>query len=811
MNVFSQPAYLLPPLVSLGASLLLCAIVWRRSPKSYALWIFWGMLLSVGLWSLLIFVFRTTRDMHQALLWNRTLPAVAIFTYALFYHFTIAYTQARGQKIPLFATYCLIVAAIVVSPTDLLMHSLRPESYGYAPNAGTLLPYFSAAGMLMMGGGVFNLLKRYRASSSAEERNRLLYVLMAVPFPVLGGLLDAFTNLPPATIWGNLAFCILCSVAILKYHLLDIRMVVRKGLAYLLVSLIVAIPYVSGLLLLSLLLRTRIELGWMHAFIILLLALALRPLYSWVQEKVDRAFYRDRYDSLRALEHLARETQSVVNLNALSSSLTQLVGQAVRSSSAHLLLASEDRKTFRAISSVGQDSPPSEMPLRADSTPVKWLAREGDILAWEDFHIVPQLQNLSPRERDALEKMGARLLVPIRTGQGQLSGIMVLGEKLSQQPYSDEDKRLLQTLSSQIAMAVENARLYSDALRAREDLEAWLNSMVDSVMISDTGCTVQFHNQAAHQKLGCTTGEKCWRALGKDDRCADCPVERYLGGNRDAFRRSDHIEATEYEITTAPLLHPDGSLSVITVLRDITERQEAERELRNSRQQLRNLAAHLQSVREEERKDIARELHDELGQALTALKFDLSWLGKQLTEKLEKYPGKKEEPLTTKVQAMENLMDKTVQKVRMVSAELRPGILDDFGLAAAIEWQADEFQRRTGVACQISLDGNMALDDATCTALFRIFQETLTNVARHAQAANVNVSLMEQGGAAVLEINDDGKGITEEQISSPGSLGLLGIRERAHALQGEVAFTGVQGRGTTVRATIPLSKGDASS
>lgn len=811
MSVFSQPAYLLPPLVSMGASLLLGAIVWRRSAKSYALWMFWGVILSVGLWSLLIFVFRTTRDMDQALLWNRTLPGVAILTYALFYHFTVAYTQAGGQKMLLFAAYSLVAAVIAISPTNLLMRSLRPESYGYAPNAGPLLPYLSAAGMLMMGGGVYNLLKRYRASSSAEERNRLLYVLVAVPFPVLGALLDVFSDLPPATIWGNLAFCILCSVAILKYHLLDIRMVVRKGLAYLLVSLIVAIPYVSGLLLLTYLLRTRIELGWLHAFIILLLAVALRPLYSWVQEKVDRAFYRDRYDSLRALEHLAQETQSLVNLDTLSSSLTRLVGQALRISSVHLLLASEDGKTFRVVSSFGQDSPPSGMPLGADSAPVKWLAREGNILAWENFNIVPQLQHLSLRERDDLEKMGARLLVPIRTGQGQLSGILVLGGKLSQQPYSDEDKRLLQTLSSQVAMAVENARLYSDALRAREDLEAWLNSMVAPVMISDTDCTIQFLNQAAQQKLGCTTGEKCWRALGKDGRCVDCPVERYLGGNRDTFHRGDHIEAREYEITTAPLLHPDGGLSLITVLRDITEHQEAERDLRNSRQQLRNLAAHLQSVREEERKNIARELHDELGQALTALKFDLSWLGKELAEKSGNYPGKKEGPLTTRVQAMEDLMDTTVEKVRMVSAELRPGILDDFGLAAAIEWQADEFQRRTGVICQISLDGNMTLDDATCTALFRILQETLTNVARHAQAANVNVSLLEESGAAVLQISDDGKGITEEQISSPGSLGLLGIRERAHALQGEVAFTGVQGRGTTVRATIPLSKRDANS
>ena len=804
-------SYLLPPLVSAGIGVGLLVLVLRHRPRERSHRIFALFLVDITLWAAVIFAMRSSPDAERALLWDRPVVFLASAAPILSYHFSLVLTRARRQRKLLSIAYIVLGVILVLSPTELFVRRMETQYYGYAPIVGPAMLPVMGAGLFFAIMTIINFLRGYRTSRDPNERNRLLALGIAMFFALLGAMLEVFPSVYPTSIFGNLVFCFATTFAILRYHLLDIRMVVRKGLAYLLVSLIVAIPYVSGLLLISLLLRTRIELGWIHAFIILLLALALRPVYSWAQEKVNRSFYRDRYDSLRALEHFARESQSIVNLDALSSSLTQLVGQALRTSSTHLLLASEDSSAFHIASSTGQSPPLSGMSLRAHSPLVKWLAREGRILAWGNFDIVPQLQHLSLRERNRLEKIGARLFVPIRTGQGQLSGILVLGEKLSQQPYSDEDKRLLQTLSSQIAMALQNARLYSEALRARENLEAWLNSMVDPVMISNTENTIQFCNQAAQEKLGCTTGEKCWRAFGKDNRCADCPVEHYLGGSRDAMRRSDRIGAREYEIAYAPLLHPDGSLSVISVLRDITERREAERVLRSSRQQLRNLAAHLQSVREEERKDIARELHDELGQALTALKFDLSWLGKQLGGKSGKYLGKKEELLMTKVLAMGDLVDATVQKVRTVSAELRPGILDDFGLAAAIEWQTDEFQKRTGVACQISLDGNITLDDVTCTAFFRIFQETLTNVARHAEAANVRVSLAEEGGSAVLEISDDGKGITEEQVSDPRSLGLLGIRERAHALQGEVEFTSVQGRGTTVRARIPLIKGDTSS
>lgn len=234
------------------------------------------------------------------------------------------------------------------------------------------------------------------------------------------------------------------------------------------------------------------------------------------------------------------------------------------------------------------------------------------------------------------------------------------------------------------------------------------------------------------------------------------------------------------------------------IIHDITERKQAEDKLKSSLVEVRALAAHLQSVREEESIRIARAIHDELGQALTGLKMDLSWFASRLS--------KDQKPLLEKTKSMSTLIDTTIQGVREIATELRPGVLDDLGLAAAIEWQAREFQTRTGIRCEVTLPAeDIPLDPARSTAVFRIFQETLTNVARHANATGVNASLKEEAGNLILEARDDGRGISTSEISTPKSLGLLGMRERALLFGGEVEIRGAPGVGTTVTVRIPLT------
>ncbi|PYJ57526.1 MAG: hypothetical protein DME24_18820 [Verrucomicrobia bacterium] len=237
-------------------------------------------------------------------------------------------------------------------------------------------------------------------------------------------------------------------------------------------------------------------------------------------------------------------------------------------------------------------------------------------------------------------------------------------------------------------------------------------------------------------------------------------------------------------------------------LEDITERKRVEKKLRDSREQLRALAAYLQSVREEERTRIAREVHDELGQTLTALKMDLAWLDKKMAEANTAAALR---PLQHKTKTLPVSVDQIISMVRKIATELRPPVLDELGLEAAIEWQIREFEKRTGIECQFKPGSrHLNLDPERATAVFRIFQETLTNIIRHAQATQVNIHLREEGDKLILEVQDNGRGLTGRERSGTRSLGLLGMRERATMLDGEINIIGRQGKGTTVGVRIPL-------
>lgn len=216
--------------------------------------------------------------------------------------------------------------------------------------------------------------------------------------------------------------------------------------------------------------------------------------------------------------------------------------------------------------------------------------------------------------------------------------------------------------------------------------------------------------------------------------------------------------------------------------------------LKESEDKLRRLAAHLISVREEERAHIAREIHDELGQVLTGIKMEVGWLAKRL----------KEPELLEKTESMAKLIDSTVQTVRKIATGLRPEMLDDMGLVPAIGWQAKEFQKRTGIRCRVKLPPEtIKLDIDVSTTAFRIFQEILTNVARHSRATRVDIDLAVSESEVGLEVHDNGVGIAESDLNARKSLGLLGMHERALLFGGEVKISGTPGHGTRVSVTLP--------
>jgi PAS domain S-box-containing protein len=242
-------------------------------------------------------------------------------------------------------------------------------------------------------------------------------------------------------------------------------------------------------------------------------------------------------------------------------------------------------------------------------------------------------------------------------------------------------------------------------------------------------------------------------------------------------------------------LRLDSTRAVCLIASDLSEMKRAEQELRASSEQLRNLAAHLLSVREEERARISREVHDELGQSLTAVKMDLAWLAGRLP--------RRNGQMLKRIRSTQQLADSIIQSIRRISTELRPAVLD-LGLAAAVEWQVQEFQARSGIQCKVRLLTREVVASNASTAMFRIFQETLTNVLRHAKATRAEVVLQKQGDRLVLLIRDNGRGFDQADPSVSKSLGLLGMRERAAILGGRVNISSAPGKGTTVTAWIPL-------
>jgi len=345
--------------------------------------------------------------------------------------------------------------------------------------------------------------------------------------------------------------------------------------------------------------------------------------------------------------------------------------------------------------------------------------------------------------------------------------------------------------------------------RSEEKYKALFEQKLDGVCVIDENMKLLLANQAAADMFGFDSVEELLK-VNLFDHVFPEERERILKIITKDMFENDLQQVSEFRCrkksgeeiwvsAVGAVIEYQGKAAGLASFTDITDRKRVEEESKKSREELRNLSTYLQSVREEERKLVAYEIHDELGQALTALKMDLSWLVRRLPEE--------QKPLLEKAEAMSSLIDTTSRTVKRISSQLRPGLLDDLGLIAAIEWQAEEFQSHTGIKCQVNLEADdTALEQNCATAIFRIFQEALTNVARHAGATKVKVSLAEKAGKLVMRVRDNGTGIAEEQISAPQSFGLMVMRERARYLGGEFKVSGTQGKGTTLILSIPLDK-----
>ncbi len=397
-------------------------------------------------------------------------------------------------------------------------------------------------------------------------------------------------------------------------------------------------------------------------------------------------------------------------------------------------------------------------------------------------------------------------------GENVLTGLRADGREFpieaSISQHREEGRQLFTVILRDIS---ERVAAESRLAQSEGRLRGVLESAMDAIVTVDEAQHVVLFNEAAETMFGCPRSEAIGAPLASFiperfrgvhaghvrgyGQAATSP--RRMGGQRVVMGLRRNGEEFPIDASISQVNGPGGRFYTV-ILRDITERIRVEDALRRSKDELRELGAAAHAAREQEKTRIARELHDELAQSLTALQMDVAWCKQKIAEN----------PSATaaKLAQMAGLLDGTVAATRRIAADLRPLMLDDLGLVPAVEWLAETFTQRNGIPCDLAIeDGEVDLPQAQATAVFRIVQESLANVAKHARAARVQVAIGRDGADLTLSIRDDGVGFSPEDPRKPDSYGLMGLRERASLLGGMASVTSAPEQGTHIEVRIPIT------
>ncbi|MEO8751086.1 MAG: PAS domain-containing sensor histidine kinase [Casimicrobiaceae bacterium] len=358
----------------------------------------------------------------------------------------------------------------------------------------------------------------------------------------------------------------------------------------------------------------------------------------------------------------------------------------------------------------------------------------------------------------------------------------------------------------------ERVRAEELLTRSETRLRGVLDSAMDAIVTVDANQHIVLFNDAAVTMFGCSREEALGAPLGRfiPERMRATHAEhvRRFGETDTASRRMGSLRIVTGQRRNGEEFPIDASISQISelgtkfytvILRDVTARMEAEAALKQSQAELQQQGAAADVAREQEKNRIARELHDELGQSLTMLQMDVAWCR-------EKLPAV-EDACARRLDRMSGLLSSTIAATRRIASDLRPLLLDDLGLLPATEWLVENFRQRTGIPCELAVSNpGMQLPGAHSTAVFRIVQEALTNITKHAQASHVEVAIDQHPAEIAVSIRDDGRGFSPQQPRKAGSFGLVGLRERAYLVGGQVTVTSSEGKGTSIEVWLPVPR-----
>ncbi|MDD4859425.1 MAG: HD domain-containing protein [Dehalococcoidales bacterium] len=479
--------YLFIPIVEIIFSAALLMLLMISGQRHIARRPFSLYLVFMGLWGFFIFKMRAATGMPEALVWEKFVFWSILSAALVFYHFTIALTGTKPPKLIVYPIYFAYTVFTALIPTGLVFSGLQTMWYGKAPIIGPLFFPFVLSIYAPIALSLITLLKHRRRSRIIDERVREQYIIAGIVVMFVGGTTDFLPSLGiaiyPLGIIGNILFCILATVAMLRYGLLEIRVVLRKGATYSLASMLIFGVFGSLLFLLSKMFQELLNPFSLVITVagVFVVAAVFQPVLSRMQRTVDRWFFRQRYDHIEVLKNFTEETRSNLELKQLASSLVSAIANAMQSQTVHLLFSASSSGNFITYSNCGQGCK-NRLVVSATSPLATTLGYRDGLIDTNDIDIIPSLGSLPASEKQMLAHNNIELIMPLNNN-GRLIGILLLAGKISREPYTNEERQLLKSVTVKIAPNMENASRYERMRREHRDLQQAMDGIIYAVSL----------------------------------------------------------------------------------------------------------------------------------------------------------------------------------------------------------------------------------------------------------------------------------------------------------------------------------------
>ncbi len=574
MNPLDNPSYLLPPLLAAALSMGLCIMVARHGWKQTIHQSFAVFLLAVAAWSFFIYMMRSSDDVTEALYWEEVFIPIMLAASTAFHYFTRAYTNRnRGWKATGISLVFLALI-LILGANRSLVEEMTLESYGFAPSFSVYFYPMAAAAYLFMLHGIWNLVKAYQGSKVYDERVRLKFIMIGTIFPLWGTVLDIFPSTYPTSIIGNLIFGVVTTIAIQRYRLLDVKVVIRRGLIYSASSIILGAAYL--LLLFGLQLTF---LGWDNKstpMVAILLAVALSmlftPIRNMTEQQVERLLFRDLYRYRKLMLDFSNQMANVLDLERLVKLTLETTKTAMQANWVGMMFADQSSGDYRLEFSLGKlpEYDTADLRLRKDEPVLKWFAENKRGTRVDALDVLPTVRGVRVGEMEMLRKFQVDAVCPIVYG-GTLSAILVIGVKENKMPYAEEQIDLLMTVANGVSVVIENARIMDSLRKQQMRAESLLEQVVAAQEEERQRIATELHDGLAQSIVGISYQAQFASSLLANGNKAELEVE--LKSIEDTL--NDNIK--EIRRVLNGLLPPDiQHLGLLSAMRKQLERLDKE-------------------------------------------------------------------------------------------------------------------------------------------------------------------------------------------------------------------------------------------